>query len=132
MSVKQRILYKCIECGNWTVADDLTGMVLAHRASPTQEALCPASRTVPKAKYACERCGAKTTVLVASRRVSNHRARRATCPMSGAWVHVSAEVELLPPEQPKARRRNAPKQPGRKSDSVWTVSGGLPTLGKRR
>jgi DNA-directed RNA polymerase subunit RPC12/RpoP len=128
MSAKQRIRYKCIECGNWTMADDLTGMVLEHRASPTQEALCPASRTVPKATYACERCGTKTTVLMASRRVSNHRARRATCPMSGAGAPVLAEVELLPPEQPNARRR----KPGRKSNSVWTVSGGLPTLGKQR
>ena len=133
VSAKDRVRYKCMKCGTATFALERSSKVAQHRHSLGQAKLCPASDTVPRARYVCKHCGATASVNVATRRVSDHYASdNLVCAMAGALVDLPSELELLPAQQSKRQSPKTPKPPKRKRRSVWTVSGGLPTLGKRR
>ena len=93
--------------------------------------------------HVCKECGVKARVSKRSMRLYSHHLPDTTqlCPETDAVIEESecervpivptprrdAEWPAVPKKKKKRKRRKA-----RRSESVWTVSGGLPGLGRRR
>ena len=138
MTTTGRISFTCTTCGAATSVGYGDGKVAEHEAVDERSGRCRMSGVVLHAKHTCAHCGVATAVTFATRRVHSHRAPDGMiCSMAGARVKLNPfTLRLLLPQDRKAPgtrpKRTKQKPAKRKLRSVWTVSGGLPTLGKRR
>ena len=138
VAATERISFTCTECGAVTSVGFGDGRVAEHERADGRAERCRTSGVLLNARHTCAHCGVATAVSLATRRVHRHRAPdKMICAMAGARVRLNPfTLQLLPPRermQQGARPQGKKQKPAkRKSRSVWTVSGGLPTLGKRR
>jgi len=138
MAATNRVPFTCTECGAATSVNLGDGKVAEHEAPAGKSGPCWTSGVVLDAKHTCMHCGVATAVTLTTRRVHSHRAPdHMICSMAGARVNLDpSRLQLLPPrkrKQQSTRTQGKRQKPvDKKSGSVWTVSGGLPTLGKRR
>jgi hypothetical protein len=89
--------------------------------------------------HVCKQCGVKVRVSKRSMRLYSHRppGMDGLCPATEAVVGDDEVTREPIPRKPrseleKKKRKKRKRRRARRSESVWTVSGGLPGLGRRR
>lgn len=147
--------YQCHECGKDTAVNMRSGLMYAHNMPETRQQ-CPASRsavvepdnTLPRAErphnnltavpHRCAECGSDTRANRRTGLLYSHTRPGSTevCPDSGRGVldpegGAPPEVMLPPQSRKEPEPGSQPRVASGPSQSVRTVSGGLPSHGRR-